>query len=175
MHRKGSRHRAAESRLKEKELIKRDEANKRIALSGDSSISTSGRISSKPLLEQAQLDTSEVLSGRASKHEAKDKCPVAGIAVPCPSDMESVPRASVSLPAKEVSSDVTVQQHLLDYRERRERELKFTSAGWKRDGNGRWFKDENVSLVDLFDVIFLIAFTGLAFICCNIQPRFSPS
>ncbi|KAD6454218.1 hypothetical protein E3N88_08924 [Mikania micrantha] len=32
----------------------------------------------------------------------------------------------------------------LDYRERRERELKFTAAGWKRDGHGGWFRDENV-------------------------------
>ncbi|KAI3704047.1 hypothetical protein L1987_74253 [Smallanthus sonchifolius] len=37
-----------------------------------------------------------------------------------------------------------VVQLPLDYRQRRERELKFTAAGWKRDCHGGWFRDENV-------------------------------
>lgn len=151
MHRKGSKHRAAESRLKERELTKRDEINKRIALSGDSSVCTSSRISSKPLLKQTRLATSEVLSGRATEHDTKHEHAKAVIAVPCVSSMESSPQAGVSLPTREAGSEVIIQQHLLQIREHRERELKFTSAGWKRDGNGRWFKDENVSL-------FLMAF-----------------
>ncbi|KAK6159373.1 hypothetical protein DH2020_006687 [Rehmannia glutinosa] len=39
---------------------------------------------------------------------------------------------------------VVVEVQPVDYRERVEKELKFTAAGWKRDCHGRWFKDENV-------------------------------
>lgn len=46
-----------------------------------------------------------------------------------------------------VQIGVTTNQTIISQaynQERRERELKFTSAGWKRDGHGKWFKDENV-------------------------------
>ena len=47
----------------------------------------------------------------------------------------------------------------LDFRERQERELKFTAAGWKRDCQGKWFTDENVSLfLFLFFFFFLASF-----------------
>ena len=46
----------------------------------------------------------------------------------------------------------------LDFRERQERELKFTAAGWKRDCQGKWFTDENVSL---FLFLFLFFFFGI--------------
>lgn len=29
-------------------------------------------------------------------------------------------------------------------RKRQEQELRFTASGWKRDGHGRWYRDENV-------------------------------
>ena len=45
----------------------------------------------------------------------------------------------------------------MDFRERQERELKFTAAGWKRDCQGKWFTDENVSLF-LFFFIFYFFF-----------------
>ncbi|KAK4804403.1 hypothetical protein SAY86_004220 [Trapa natans] len=145
VHCKGSKHRAAESRLKERELTKRDEINKRIALSRDSSISTSSGISSKRLLKQTHLTTYEVLRGRITDHETRQERAKAEFSVPCIPSMESGLQASMSHPAKDSSNEaVTVQHYLLDPRERREMELKFTSAGWKRDGNGRWFKDENV-------------------------------
>ena len=47
-----------------------------------------------------------------------------------------------------------VMQPDMDFRERQERELKFTAAGWKRDCQGKWFTDENVSL-------FLFLFFGI--------------
>jgi hypothetical protein len=62
-----------------------------------------------------------------------------------------------SCPEVIASEKMLVQQHL-DFRERRERELKFTEAGWKRDCHGRWFRDENVSILFLmkhFDILLL--------------------
>lgn len=50
-----------------------------------------------------------------------------------------------SLPAAAEESNEVVGQQRLDHRERRERELKFTAAGWKRGCHGKWYKDENVS------------------------------
>lgn len=54
---------------------------------------------------------------------------------------------STVVQTKESGKDV-VQLPMIDYRESRERELKFTAAGWKRDchGHGLWFRDENVNL-----------------------------
>ena len=49
-----------------------------------------------------------------------------------------------SCPTIQATDKVFVQPHL-DFRERRERELKFTAVGWKRDCQGKWFRDENVS------------------------------
>ena len=46
--------------------------------------------------------------------------------------------------AIQATDNVVVQSHL-DFRERRERELKFIAAGWKHDCQGKWFRDENVS------------------------------
>ena len=50
-----------------------------------------------------------------------------------------------SHPAIQATGKVVVQPHL-DFQERQERELKFTAAGWKCDCQGKWFRDENVSL-----------------------------
>ncbi|XP_030958852.1 uncharacterized protein LOC115980773 [Quercus lobata] len=48
-----------------------------------------------------------------------------------------------SCPMIQATDKVVVQLHL-DFREHRERELKFTAAGWKCDCQGKWFRDENV-------------------------------
>lgn len=49
-----------------------------------------------------------------------------------------------SISVKMEGSGKDIMQLPLDYRERRERELRFTAAGWKRDCHGGWFRDENV-------------------------------
>ncbi|XVE66876.1 hypothetical protein DITRI_Ditri08aG0115200 [Diplodiscus trichospermus] len=67
MHCKGSRHLASESKMKEKELMKRDEINKRIALSNspttsiNSSTKQNTHLASKPLIQVAQKAASEIL------------------------------------------------------------------------------------------------------------------
>ncbi|OMO63180.1 hypothetical protein COLO4_32691 [Corchorus olitorius] len=149
-HCKGSRHRAAESRLKEKELRKQDELNKRIALSNcptSSSVNScttkqNVHLASKPLIQTAQKAVSEMLNDKSPKHNSRNE------------DHDMVLRQNdvknempqfcqnYSFPTIETSHKSIETQ--LDFRERRERELKFTSAGWKRDCNGKWYKDENL-------------------------------
>lgn len=65
---KGSSHRAAESRLRERELRRQTEINKRIALSGcDTATSRTltsiqlCRSASKPLIERTRKDASDIL------------------------------------------------------------------------------------------------------------------
>lgn len=152
MHCKGSRHRAAESRLKERELARQHEMNKRIALSMDCSGGTAKsrtcnqefELGSKPLIEQSWKAASEIPTCRNSLQDFRNKN----------QDLESSTNhvitcgasghlsANGSVPDMEVSM---VRQQHLGYRERVERELKFTAAGWKRDCHGKWYKDENVS------------------------------
>ncbi|KAJ6906001.1 sodium channel modifier 1-like [Populus alba x Populus x berolinensis] len=122
MHCKGSRHIAAESKLKEKELMRQSEINKRLALSesdvrpaNPSALNKNTKLVSKPLIEKTKKAATKIL-GKGTAH---------------------------SCPEVIASEKMLVQQHL-DFRERRERELKFTEAGWKRDCHGRWFRDENV-------------------------------
>ena len=62
----------------------------------------------------------------------------------------------------QATDKVVVQPHL-DFRERRERELKFTTVGWKHDCQGKWFRDENVSLFFFFVALFLILLAGTKF------------
>lgn len=152
MHSKGPRHKAAESRRKERELWRQEEISKRLAMS-NCVTSTSGsnvpyqqcRNGRKPLIERTRKSASEIFSNDII--EQRNKCRKL--------DGESVISSCVygqsiqwkecpemEVPRKEVVVD-QVQQ--LDYRGRQERELKFTAAGWKRDCHGRWFKDENVS------------------------------
>ncbi|KAF7840866.1 sodium channel modifier 1-like [Senna tora] len=155
MHNKGSRHLAAESRLKERELMKQNEINKRIALS-DSSTDTPNssrsyqkvRSTGKPLIEQTQKAVSEILPGKSQQqmeNRRKKEQPITGHIVSATCD--STERYSAPAPAPSpasVEADRKVSQQPLDFRERRERELKFTAAGWKRDGHGKWYQDENV-------------------------------
>ncbi|XP_022763345.1 sodium channel modifier 1-like [Durio zibethinus] len=149
MHCKGSRHRAAESKMKEKELMRLDEINKRIALSNTptSSVNSSAtkqnaHLASKPLIQMAQKAASEILSDKTPKHNLRNEN---HDMVLRQNDIKYVTPdfcQSQSFPANETSNELLQKQ--LDFQERRERELKFTSAGWKRDGHGKWYKDENV-------------------------------
>ncbi|KAJ8619047.1 hypothetical protein MRB53_015233 [Persea americana] len=122
MHGKGSRHIAAESRLKERELMKQEELKKRIALSNEStdceglSLSTRQfKSSSKPLIERTRKAAFETLHHRT--HEQNDPSGDAG---------------------------KMLAEQMMELQNRREKELKFTAAGWKRDCHGKWFRDENV-------------------------------
>ncbi|GKU99333.1 hypothetical protein SLEP1_g12199 [Rubroshorea leprosula] len=146
MHCKGSRHRAAESKLKERELVRRDEVNKRIALA-DSPIASATSTSnkkvgsvSKPLIQQTRKAASEIFSDNTPKNDFINQNQDSGGNV-----INAISNISEnhSFIATAASESIVVQQQL-DFCERRERELKFTAAGWKRDCHGKWYKDENV-------------------------------
>ncbi|XVE66878.1 hypothetical protein DITRI_Ditri08aG0115200 [Diplodiscus trichospermus] len=148
MHCKGSRHLASESKMKEKELMKRDEINKRIALSNspttsiNSSTKQNTHLASKPLIQVAQKAASEILGEKTRKHNLRYGNHDILLRQ---NDVKNVRYEFCqdhSFPTSETS--VKLLQKPLDFQERRERELKFTSAGWKRDCHGKWYKDENV-------------------------------
>ena len=77
MHNKGARHIAAESRLREKELSKKHEINKRMALSSDAnsgnahSSSKPTNMKEKPLIEQTRRAILESQSSRFHDFNAK--------------------------------------------------------------------------------------------------------
>ncbi|CAL5329205.1 unnamed protein product [Camellia sinensis] len=155
MHIKGSRHRVAESRLKEKQQVIQDEINKRIALSecssGAAKSSTSTQVNPlcrlvrKPLIEQTWRATSEILCNKTThQSEAKGNNDVKSNKGHSTYEPFCSNDAGSSLAIEAYGNLVAQQQS--DLQERRERELKFTAAGWKRDGHGKWFKDENLSL-----------------------------
>ncbi|KAI3446025.1 hypothetical protein Pfo_002690 [Paulownia fortunei] len=144
-HVSGSRHRAAELRCKDRELAMREEVNKRLASSDCVSTNAAANASikqwkttSKPLIERARKAASEVFCGEVIRQEVKSE--MGNIVMPriedCGGDANSI---EIEATHKGVVGEVQP----LDYRERQERELKFTAAGWKRDCHGRWFKDEN--------------------------------
>lgn len=149
MHIKGSRHCVSKSKLKEKQQDIQDEINKRIALSecSDSTVGsgTSTRFSHtvrKPLIEETRKAASEILSNKTQQSEAKGN-----------NNFRSSTGHSMYEPLHSKSkgsfleiqaADNVVLQLQSDFRQRQERELKYTEAGWKRSGHGKWFKDENV-------------------------------
>lgn len=137
---KGSRHRAAESKLKERELAIQDERNKRIALSGRCSSASSAH---KPLIQQARKAASEILNRRSPQGSTIQETQVIR-AYNTAETSESLFTQGKGTPEVGAVSTVIAGQEEFNLRERRERELKFTAAGWKRDCHGRWFKDENV-------------------------------
>ncbi|GMI74540.1 hypothetical protein HRI_001123300 [Hibiscus trionum] len=151
IHCKGSRHSAAKSKAKEKELVRQDEINKRLALQGSpttSSVNSStttkqnAQLATKPLIQMAQKAASEILGNKTLKHDSRNENLDMELRQ---NDIKNVTPdffRNHSYPENE-TSDKLIQQHL-DFRERRERELKFISAGWKRDCHGKWYKDENV-------------------------------
>ncbi|KAL4362142.1 hypothetical protein GQ457_04G002360 [Hibiscus cannabinus] len=151
MHCKGLRHSAAESKAKEKELARQDEINKRLALQGSPTTSfvnssntakQNARLATKPLIQMSQKAASEILGNKRHRHDSRNEN---RDMVQRQNDIKNANPdffQNHSNPENETSNKL-IQQHL-DFRERRERELKFTSAGWKRDCNGKWYKDENV-------------------------------
>ncbi|XP_035540769.1 sodium channel modifier 1-like isoform X2 [Juglans regia] len=151
MHSKGSRHRAAESKLKERELARQDEVNKRIALS-DSSVGTANRNSyhqkfrsvGKPLIELSQKATSEILCNQTPQQSSNNRNNDVQLILDRITSGNSNSSQNSFCPAIEAVDKVIAQQQHLDLQERREMELKFTAAGWKRDCHGKWFRDENV-------------------------------
>ncbi|XP_009775726.1 uncharacterized protein LOC107822946 [Nicotiana tabacum] len=147
-HIKGSHHRAAESRLEEIELGRQDEINKRIALSecGTATSSTLTpsqlcRSASKPLIDRARKAASDILHQKLEQSTASRvdeiKCNK-GDSTSCLTNKRNSQSVQIG-----VTTNQIIMPHVYD-RERQEKELKFTSAGWKRDGHGKWYKDENV-------------------------------
>ncbi|XP_062177945.1 uncharacterized protein LOC133882745 isoform X2 [Alnus glutinosa] len=154
MHCKGSSHRNAELKIKEQELMRHDEINKRIALSGSStgtancnSHHQNFRSVDKPLIEQSRKVASEIRCGQTTQPQQSSSNAnrdVQRILDHITNRHSNLSQHS-SCPAIEAADKVVKQQQQhLDLQERRERELKFTAAGWKRDGHGKWFRDENV-------------------------------
>ncbi|WCJ33760.1 Sodium channel modifier 1 [Euphorbia peplus] len=144
VHCKGSRHIAAESRLKERELAREAELDKRSSLanthvpSADStSINKRVRLAvNKPLIQQTRLAASEVLYGKTSEQNSGSRSTVTELGDKLVTNMTS--------PLVQAYDMSLIQPPPVDFRARREQELKFIQAGWKRDGHGRWYKDENV-------------------------------
>ena len=145
MHSKGSRHQAAESKLKERMLMRQDETNKRLALSESSTGNTNCntyrqkfRSVGKPLIEQTRNVALEILNNTTPQQNSSN----ANRDVQLILDRLTNGSRNSSCPA----IDKEVAGPHLEFQERRERELKFTAAGWKRDCHGKWFRDENVRL-----------------------------
>ncbi|XP_066159886.1 uncharacterized protein [Oryza sativa Japonica Group] len=164
MHNKGSRHIAAESRLREKELSRQQEINKRLAISPEASVSSSGKqhygvrssdMKEKPLIQQTRQAILEAQSSRFIIDSANKKS----------HDLERTSNSSLcdsqvtpSVPMEKWSGDTVkgkifagdrtatkmLAEEQADFQKRQEQELKFTASGWKRDGHGRWYRDENV-------------------------------
>lgn len=141
MHCKGSRHCKAESKLKERELVRQDEINKRIAFS-DCSTATSNSI--KPLVEHTRKATSDILPNITCQQSSESSNCDLELAREHALNVAASSMRNSSFP-QTVASEKVVTERVLDFRERREIELKFIAAGWKRDCNGKWYKDENVS------------------------------
>ncbi|KAD6454246.1 hypothetical protein R6Q59_016053 [Mikania micrantha] len=144
MHMKSKRHLAAESKLKQREEERRNEMDKRIALSLDSTaINKTGykstkqaNLASKPLTKETRKTAFEVPHHSYPEQDNdQSRCPI--------SENEGYDLTNAIFVQMETRGK-DVLKLPLDYRERRERELKFTAAGWKRDGHGGWFRDENV-------------------------------
>lgn len=146
-HMRGSRHRAAELRRKDRELAKQEEVKKILALSDCVSAKAAAnastkqsKTSSKPLIDRARKAVSEVFSGEVNFPEVNPT--IGNLVMPCIGDNGST--------ANPVGDEATQNRVVREahqpwnYRVSQERELKFTAAGWKRDCHGRWFKDENV-------------------------------
>lgn len=184
MHRKGSRHIAAESRLREKELATQAELNKRIALSSDSNVLASIGSSTthakcngnqdKPLIEQtrgsileAQSSKFNDLNARNDRSNSRTRRYISTNDLKLHNSCNSVEEQSVHTGLDESNSSdrelfAGTEAHskmLVDWnaqlQKRQEKELKLTTAGWKRDCHGKWYRDENVSCsFGLFGKIF---------------------
>lgn len=136
-HMKGSRHRASESILRERELTIQNEKNKRIAISNGAA-SVSSAIACGPSF--ASANKTLILSGKPPQGSTIQK--IQDVKSYNNARRPSIRDKGISTEFEQVSSDIVIEQFA--FRDRRERELKFTAAGWKRDCHGKWFKDENV-------------------------------
>ncbi|KAL4615499.1 hypothetical protein ACB092_07G129900 [Castanea dentata] len=129
--------------------MRQDEINKRVALS-DSSTGTAicntyhqkFRSVGKPLIEQTRNVASEILNNKTPQQKSSNSNCDLQLILDRLTDGILMSQNS-SFPAIQATDKVVVQPHL-DFQEHRERELKFTAAGWKRDCQGKWFRDENV-------------------------------
>ncbi|KAM7474912.1 hypothetical protein LguiB_022155 [Lonicera macranthoides] len=138
----GSRHRAAESRLKERELSRQKEMKKRVALlpaTANTDTSAQGsKLADKPYIEQTRKASLEIIQSRTPQQSTSCETQVVKF-----SKKDHIASGPSSGNGKDhCGKEVDQQQQ--DYRALRERELKFTAAGWKRDCHGGWFRDENV-------------------------------
>ncbi|PKA55477.1 hypothetical protein AXF42_Ash006679 [Apostasia shenzhenica] len=167
MHMKGSRHIAAETRLRERELSREEEINKRIALFGDAKgISNSttpfhrpkgSYVKSKPLTERTRQAIRETQCKEVIYQSTKGRSSSSVITASSirhfpscsPPDHISLPIHGTSFSVINHNESATDPKMLLDWNaelvKRREKEMRFIAAGWKRDCHGKWFKDENVS------------------------------
>jgi hypothetical protein len=175
MHIKGSRHTAAESRLREKELSRQQEISKRLALSSVASVSNyssnqhpsvrAGDMKEKPLIEQTRRAILEAQSTRFNNFSATKEShdvkrtgnalyrysQVAPSGVPleeCAENTASVEsKDSEGGPfAGDEMSRKALSEWQEDIKKRQEQELRFTASGWKRDCHGKWYRDEDVSI-----------------------------
>ncbi|KAF8769538.1 hypothetical protein HU200_006576 [Digitaria exilis] len=173
MHNKGARHIAAESRLREKELSKKHEINKRLALSSDASLNSGSLHTSirptmkeKPLIEETRRAILEAQSGRSSDPNGKKVSHDLNLMTSASSSDPLVAHSDVpmekltgntgsilwnsskgeSFAGNQIrgNSDKLLSDWQTEARKRQEQELRFTASGWKRDGHGRWYRDENV-------------------------------
>lgn len=173
VHNKGSRHIAAESRVRASELSKRNELHKRIALSEDSTGLSSSDIlvqqgkssgfHNKPLIQKtmkAILETKSnqmenpkfVVAGhktelgtRSSVCDSKHSPATDGIREPSGNDACEFSNSNEKKLLMTAATNKMLTDWHSEFSECREKELKFTSAGWKRDCHGKWYRDENVS------------------------------
>ncbi|XP_062092027.1 uncharacterized protein LOC133797915 [Humulus lupulus] len=153
-HCKGSKHQAAESRLKEREATRTNDINKkkRIDLAecpsrGNLLSETARNLSARERRSgKIYMQTNSVTERKninQNQHETKLGGSVSqALTVETTSDSHLDIGVS-SFPNAALASKEAVEQWCLDYRERKERELKFTAAGWKRDCHGKWYKDES--------------------------------
>ncbi|XP_010942692.1 uncharacterized protein [Elaeis guineensis] len=170
MHNKGSRHIAAESRLGERELSRKEELSKRIALSAESADASSipnsspklksSEIYNKPLIKQTQK---AILETQCNMFNDLSAVPVvksrpnvsfydSKLSPSCNSVIESSTSTILDdsnhsdkkyVVRAETDAKVLAEWNV-ELRKQREKELKFTAAGWKRDCHGKWYRDENV-------------------------------
>lgn len=167
MHSRGTRHIAAESKLKERELAKQEEIKKRTALSANSThdvaVCFPDRhfwLSSKPLIERTRKalhnQIPEVNDGNGSR-DVKLKGNTSFFNANPQSTSKEGLEPSVSVKTEPCSprknnnpllpgeaNKMMFAEQQAEFQRRREKELKFIAAGWKRNCHGRWFQDENV-------------------------------
>ncbi|TVU05531.1 hypothetical protein EJB05_48697, partial [Eragrostis curvula] len=171
MHNKGARHKAAESRLREEELSKQHEINKRLALASDTTLSDSSNLRAgvmssimkeKPLIEQTRRAILEAQSTRLNNFSAKTiHCDQKRMAHDSSGDyhvssgvsMKTLTGSTGPIECNSTKGEASVgnqsqgnvvSEWQSDFQKRQEQELRFTASGWKRDCHGKWYRDENV-------------------------------